>query len=63
MNLEDIISRRQDELRGRHRNWRDDLSDWWRSFSFNDLLWNVYSIAVAVYVLSIAALIFSLALK
>lgn len=41
-NLEEIITRRQDELRGRPRNWRDGLSDWWRTFSFYDTFFMVW---------------------
>lgn len=54
-NLEDIIRRGQDRLRGRPRNWRDDLGDWWRGFSLYDLIFNVYAALSIAYV--VAALV------
>jgi hypothetical protein len=56
VDLLELISRRQDELRGRPRNWRDDVSDWWRVFDLSGFcftvvmsvgLWALVSIALA----------------
>lgn len=51
-NLESTIRRRQDELRGRRRNWRDELIDRWNSFSFYDLVCQVYWFLVMAYVIA-----------
>ena len=37
----DLITRKQDELRGRPRNWRDDLGDWWRYLDWEQIAFRV----------------------
>lgn len=49
--LEEIIRRAQDRVRGRPRNWRDDLHDWWSNFSFHDhVAWPAYCTVVCAYI-------------
>lgn len=36
VSLEQLIRRRQDELRGRPEDWRDRLADWWRRFNVEE---------------------------
>lgn len=44
-NIEDVIRRRQDELRGRRRNWRDGLREWWSRFDALAWLFNILMVA------------------
>lgn len=47
--LGEIIRRRQDQLRGRPRDWRDDLRDWHRRFDLWEFVWRVYIALVLSY--------------
>lgn len=38
IDLERFIKDRQDALRSRPRNWRDDVIDWWRGLDSGDLI-------------------------
>jgi hypothetical protein len=39
--LEKLITDRQDELRGRPRDWLDDFKDWRQGIDWRDVLFNV----------------------
>lgn len=49
MKLEEIIRQGQDRLRGRPRDWRDDIQDWWQDFRLSDLFWRIYATLVIAY--------------
>jgi hypothetical protein len=44
--LETLIRRRQDELRGRPRDWIDDARDWWRAVDWEFVTLIVFAAAL-----------------
>lgn len=61
--LAEIIRRKQDQIRGRPRNWKDDLSDWWRDLDFvDDVIWKLFGLAVFAYAIFAVSMVFGFVL-
>lgn len=61
--LETLITRAQDRLRGRPLDWRDRFGEWWRAINWEGIFINTLLIASVCYLAAIALAVLTFVLR